>query len=157
MFWWLQIKRTLVSLNVRRNTELKLLAWIMDNLENYTNAEAAMVIELRKREVELVLLIGFMKILTPYFVNEFRGRIWNVHPSLLPKYAGGKDLEVHAQVIRNHDKETGCTLHEVVAKVTVGDLLRRRAAELPERGLHQLGDPRTWVASVSVNFGAAHR
>jgi formyltetrahydrofolate-dependent phosphoribosylglycinamide formyltransferase len=97
---------------------------------NRSDAEAAVVIELRKREAELILLIGFMKILTPYFVKEFRGRIWNIHPSLLPKYAGGMNLEVHAQVIHNHEKETGCTLHEVVETLDGGKILMQKKCEV---------------------------
>jgi formyltetrahydrofolate-dependent phosphoribosylglycinamide formyltransferase len=101
-----------------------------ERFNSRSDAEAVMVIELKRREVELVLLIGFMKILTPYFVNEFRGRIWNIHPSLLPKYAGGKDLDVHAQVIRNHEKETGCTLHEVVETLDGGKILMQKKCEV---------------------------
>ncbi len=72
---------------------------------------------LKELKVDLVLLIGYMKILSPYFVNAFRRRIWNIHPSLLPKYAGGMNLDVHAEVLKNKEKETGCTLHEVTEKV----------------------------------------
>jgi phosphoribosylglycinamide formyltransferase 1 len=99
---------------------------------NRSDAEAAIAIELRRRDAELVLLIGFMKILSPYFVGEFRGRLWNIHPSLLPKYASGKDLDVHAEVIRNHEKETGCTLHEVVEMVDAGRIIMQKRCEVAE-------------------------
>ncbi|VVC00636.1 Phosphoribosylglycinamide formyltransferase [uncultured archaeon] len=82
--------------------------------------------EFRKRKVDLVLLIGFMKILSPYFVREFRHRIWNIHPSLLPKYAGGMNMDVHAQVIANREKETGCTLHEVSEEVDAGQIIMQK-------------------------------
>ncbi len=78
---------------------------------------------LKKYEVALVLLIGFMRILSATFCREWKGRILNVHPSLLPKYAGGMDTNVHAEVIKNRDKETGCTIHFVTADVDSGPIL----------------------------------
>ena len=73
--------------------------------------------------VELVLLIGFMRILSVEFCQEWRDRILNVHPSLLPKYAGGMDTNVHAEVIKNGDAETGCTIHFVTEEVDAGPIL----------------------------------
>jgi len=78
---------------------------------------------LKKHEVDLVLLIGFMRILSSKFCKEWSGRILNVHPSLLPKYAGGMDMNVHEEVIKNRDMETGCTIHFVTEKVDSGPIL----------------------------------
>ena len=78
---------------------------------------------LKKNKVDLVLLIGFMRILSSKFCNDWEGRILNVHPSLLPKYAGGMDTNVHEEVLRNKDKETGCTIHFVTDKVDGGPIL----------------------------------
>lgn len=78
---------------------------------------------LKKNKVDLVLLIGFMRILSSKFCNDWEGRILNVHPSLLPKYAGGMDTNVHEEVLRNRDKETGCTIHFVTDKVDGGPIL----------------------------------
>ena len=63
--------------------------------------------------VELVLLVGFMRILSPVFVRRWRGRCLNVHPSLLPKHAGLMDLQAHEAVLAAGDTETGCTVHLV--------------------------------------------
>ncbi|MFC2174524.1 phosphoribosylglycinamide formyltransferase [archaeon] len=63
--------------------------------------------------VELVLLIGYMRFLSPWFVNEWQGKCLNVHPSLLPKFAGGMDLNVHQAVLDAGEKETGATIHFV--------------------------------------------
>jgi len=63
--------------------------------------------------VELVLLIGYMRFLSPWFVHEWWGRCLNVHPSLLPKFAGGMDLNVHRAVLEAGEKETGATIHFV--------------------------------------------
>lgn len=78
---------------------------------------------LKENKVDLVLLIGFMRILSSKFCNDWEGRILNVHPSLLPKYAGGMDTNVHEEVLRNRDKETGCTIHFVTDKVDGGPIL----------------------------------
>ena len=78
---------------------------------------------LKKYEVALVLLIGFMRILSSNFCQEWERRILNVHPSLLPKYAGGMDTNVHEEVINNKDKETGCTIHFVTEKIDSGPIL----------------------------------
>jgi len=58
-------------------------------------------------QVDLVLLIGFMRILSAKFVQQYPDRIMNVHPSLLPAFAGGMDLNVHAAVLKAGVKETG--------------------------------------------------
>jgi len=78
---------------------------------------------LKKYKVDLVLLIGFMRILSAEFCNEWKMRILNVHPSLLPKYAGGMDTNVHKEVIKNGDTETGCTIHFVTEEVDGGPIL----------------------------------
>ena len=78
---------------------------------------------LQQHKVELVLLIGFMRILSAEFCREWHDKILNVHPSLLPKYAGGIDANVHKEVLHNGDKETGCTIHFVTEEVDAGPIL----------------------------------
>jgi formyltetrahydrofolate-dependent phosphoribosylglycinamide formyltransferase len=78
---------------------------------------------LKKHTVELVLLIGFMRILSAKFCQDWRDRLLNVHPSLLPKYAGGMDTNVHENVLKNGDTETGCTIHFVTDEVDGGPIL----------------------------------
>lgn len=95
-----------------------------------SDVERPLVAELKRKKAELILLIGFGKILTQYFVNEFAGRVWNMHPSLLPKYPGGFNLDVHAKVLGNNEKESGCTLHEVVEKVDGGRILMQKKCEI---------------------------
>ena len=80
--------------------------------------------------MDLVLLIGFMRILSDDFCREWRDRILNVHPSLLPKYAGGMDMNVHEEVLKNNDKETGCTIHFVTDEVDGGPLLIQKKCDL---------------------------
>lgn len=83
--------------------------------------EMSQILELKK--VDLILLIGFMRILSSSFIDRWAGRIINVHPSLLPKYAGGMNETVHESVLRARDKETGCTIHLVTKEVDGGPIL----------------------------------
>ena len=78
---------------------------------------------LKEHNVDLVLLIGFMRILSAEFCREWRDRLLNVHPSLLPKYAGGMDTNVHKDVLNNGETETGCTIHFVTDAVDGGPIL----------------------------------
>ena len=78
---------------------------------------------LRAHSVDLVLLIGFMRILSEKFCSAWRDRLLNVHPSLLPKYAGGMDMNVHEEVLKNGDHETGCTIHFVTETLDGGPVL----------------------------------
>ncbi len=78
---------------------------------------------LKEHNVDLVLLIGFMRILSAEFCHEWRDRLLNVHPSLLPKYAGGMDTNVHKDVLKNGETETGCTIHFVTDDVDGGPIL----------------------------------
>lgn len=67
-----------------------------------------------------IALAGFMRILSPWFVNEWRGRILNIHPSLLPKYRG---LDTHARAIEAGDAISGCSVHVVTEELDAGELL----------------------------------
>jgi formyltetrahydrofolate-dependent phosphoribosylglycinamide formyltransferase len=85
--------------------------------------DAEMTALLKEHNVDLVLLIGFMRILSAEFCREWRDRLLNVHPSLLPKYAGGMDTNVHKDVLKNGETETGCTIHFVTDEVDGGPIL----------------------------------
>jgi phosphoribosylglycinamide formyltransferase-1 len=73
-----------------------------------------------------IALAGFMRILSPWFVSEWRGRIVNIHPSLLPKYRG---LDTHARAIAAGDPVSGCSVHVVTEELDSGELLGQ--AEVP--------------------------
>ena len=92
--------------------------------------DAKMTQVLKNHNVGLVLLIGFMRILSDAFCREWHDRILNVHPSLLPKYAGGMDMNVHEEVLKNNDKETGCTIHFVTEKVDGGPILIQKKCDV---------------------------
>ncbi|MFN5616599.1 MAG: phosphoribosylglycinamide formyltransferase [Brevundimonas sp.] len=85
---------------------------------------------LRAHGVELVVLAGYMRVLTPWLVERWAGRMLNIHPSLLPKYPG---LDTHARAIAAGDAEAGCTVHVVTAGVDEGPVLdQARVPILPE-------------------------
>jgi len=83
-----------------------------------------------RSEVDLVLLIGFMRILTKDFCLTWKDKILNVHPSLLPKYAGGMDNDIHEQVLKNGDVETGCTIHFVTEELDAGPILVQKKCQI---------------------------
>ncbi|AJI52859.1 phosphoribosylglycinamide formyltransferase [Francisella philomiragia] len=82
-----------------------------------------LVEEIQKYNPNLILLIGFMRILSPVFIKAFEGKILNIHPSLLPKHAGLMDLSVHQSVIDARDSISGCTIHQVSEEVDGGDVV----------------------------------
>ena len=89
--------------------------------------DAEMTVVLKDHKVDLVLLVGFMRILSAEFCRKWQDRILNVHPSLLPKYAGGRDTNVHADGLKNGETVTGCTIHFVTEEVDVGPILVQKS------------------------------
>jgi phosphoribosylglycinamide formyltransferase-1 len=75
---------------------------------------------LEERDVGTVALAGFMRILSPWFVRAWAGRIVNIHPSLLPKYRG---LDTHARAIEAGDHVSGCSVHIVTEELDAGEVL----------------------------------
>ncbi len=92
--------------------------------------EKALISALEPHQPDIVCLAGFMRILTPVFIDAFKGRMLNIHPSLLPKYRG---LNTHARAIEAGDTEAGCTVHEVTPELDDGPILgQARVPVLPE-------------------------
>ena len=92
--------------------------------------EAAKI--LKEYEVDLILLVGFMRILPPEFVREFPMKILNVHPSLLPKFAGGMNMDVHSAVLNANEKESGATIHFVTEAVDEGPIFLQKSVAISE-------------------------
>ncbi|KIX18784.1 phosphoribosylglycinamide formyltransferase [Paracoccus sp. 228] len=82
--------------------------------------EQALLQPLLAARPDIICLAGFMRILTPEFVQRFQGRMLNIHPSLLPKYPG---LDTHARAIAAGDAEAGCTVHLVTPELDAGPAL----------------------------------
>jgi len=87
---------------------------------------------LESKNIGLVLLIGYMRILSNKFIEAFRNRIINVHPSLLPAFAGGMDKNVHQAVLEHGAKLTGCTVHFVDENTDTGPIILQRAVTVEE-------------------------
>ena len=77
-------------------------------------------------DVDIVLLVGYMRIVTSELIDAYRGRIFNIHPSLLPKHTGGMDMEVHQRVLDWGEPFTGCTLHHVTEEVDGGKFVMQK-------------------------------
>jgi phosphoribosylglycinamide formyltransferase-1 len=91
--------------------------------------EREMDARLRAEQVELICLAGFMRVLTPWFVKRWEGRMLNIHPSLLPAYKG---LHTHARALADGASEHGCTVHWVVADLDAGPTIAQaRVPVLP--------------------------
>ena len=89
--------------------------------------EAAIAAEIVNHEVKLVVLAGFMRILSSYFIGLFPGRIMNIHPSLLPSFPG---LDAHHQALTYGAKISGCTIHFVDEGVDTGPIIMQSAVEV---------------------------
>ena len=90
-------------------------------------AEKKLLNELKKNKIELICLAGFMKIISKNFIKNFKGKILNIHPSLLPKYKG---LNTHQRAIKNKDKYSGCTVHFVNSKLDSGKIILQKKVRI---------------------------
>ena len=100
--------------------------------------EAAMTAALREAGAEILALAGYMRLLSDEFVADWRGRILNIHPSLLPNYKG---LDTHARAIAAGDSEAGCSVHIVTEELDAGEVLgQARVPILPSDDAHMLAE-----------------
>ena len=97
------------------------------NYSNIKNAEKKILLELKKNKVNLICLAGFMKILSKNFIKNFKGKIINIHPSLLPKYKG---LNTHQRAMNNREKYSGCTVHYVNSKLDSGKIILQKKVRI---------------------------
>ena len=82
---------------------------------------------LKKDDINLICLAGFMKILSKNFIKKFKGKILNIHPSLLPKYRG---LNTHQRALKNKDNFSGCTIHLVNSKLDSGKIILQKKVKI---------------------------
>ena len=90
-------------------------------------SEKKILFELKKNNIELICLAGFMKILSNSFIKNFKGIILNIHPSLLPKFKG---LNTHERAIKNKEKYSGCTVHIVNSKLDSGKIILQKKVKI---------------------------
>ena len=96
--------------------------------------------ELRRREVEVVVLAGYMRLLSPEFVKAWEGRILNIHPSLLPKFTG---LDTHRRALLAGEEFGGCSVHIVTDELDAGPVIASSPVRIEPRD-----DPETLAARV---------
>ena len=97
------------------------------NFKNFKVAEKNLLSLFEKEKIKFICLAGFMKILSKNFLNNFDGKIINIHPSLLPKYKG---LNTHSRAINNKDKFAGCTVHYVTAELDSGKIILQKYVKI---------------------------
>ena len=105
-------------------------------------SEKKVINELKNNDIHLICLAGFMKILSKSFINNFKGKILNIHPSLLPKYKG---LNTHERAIRNKDKYSGCSVHFVNSRLDSGKIISQKKVRI-----NKFDTPKTLAKRVLI-------
>ena len=100
------------------------------NFNKQAKTEKEILELLKKRKINLICLAGFMRILSKNFIQNFKGQILNIHPSLLPKYKG---LNTHERAITNKDRYSGCTVHFVTAKLDSGKIIIQKKVKINKK------------------------
>ena len=127
-----------VNLIVSNNVKAKGLKFaklykIKKKVYNYDKkkiSEKKILKDLKSNDIKLICLAGFMKILSKDFIKNFKGKILNIHPSLLPKYKG---LNTHERAIQNKEKYSGCTVHLVNSKLDSGKIILQKKVKLSKK------------------------
>ena len=112
------------GLNFARKNNIK---YKIFNFKNKNKDENQILFYLKKKKINLICLAGFMKILSRNFIKKFKGKILNIHPSLLPKYKG---LNTHERAIKNKEKFSGCTVHYVNSKLDSGKIIIKKKVKI---------------------------
>ena len=97
------------------------------NFKNKKLSEKKLLSVLKVNNIEMICLAGFMKILSKDFIKKFKGKILNIHPSLLPKYKG---LNTHKRALSNKEKYSGCTVHFVNSKLDSGKIILQKKVRI---------------------------
>ena len=97
------------------------------NFEKKNQSENKILTTFKRYNIEMIFLAGFMKILSKNFITKFKGKILNIHPSLLPKYKG---LNTHQRALDNNEKYSGCTVHFVNSKLDSGKIILQKKVKI---------------------------
>ena len=100
------------------------------NFSKQAKIEKEILELLKRKKINLICLAGFMRILSKNFIQNFKGQILNIHPSLLPKYKG---LNTHDRAIKNKDRYSGCTVHFVTAKLDSGKIIIQKKVKINKK------------------------
>ena len=105
---------------------------------------------LTENKVELVLLIGYMKLISPWFVKKWKNKVMNIHPSLLPAYAGGMDLDVHKEVLKRGCKITGPSLIFIDEGTDTGPIILQKAVDVEDNDMAETLKAKVQEAEVEL-------
>ena len=97
------------------------------NFNKRNQSESKILATFKSYDIKMVFLAGFMKILSKNFITRFKGKILNIHPSLLPKYKG---LNTHQRALDNNEKYSGCTVHFVNSKLDSGKIILQKKVKI---------------------------
>ena len=100
------------------------------NFSKQAKTEKEILELLKRKKINLICLAGFMRILSKNFIQNFKGQILNIHPSLLPKYKG---LNTHERAITNKDRYSGCTVHFVTTKLDSGKIIIQKKVKINKK------------------------
>ena len=105
---------------------------IEKKIVNFNNnfSENKILDYINKKNIKFVCLAGFMKVLSKNFIKKFKGKIVNIHPSLLPKYKG---LNTHKRALKNKEKFSGCTVHYVTIKLDSGKIILQKKVKIKKK------------------------
>ena len=124
------ISINLIISNKSKAKGLKLGNKIMKKVFNFKKKhkiENQILSVLKEHEIKMICLAGFMKILSKNFISKFRGKILNIHPSLLPKYKG---LNTHQRAFNNKEKYSACTVHFVNSRIDSGRIILQKKVKI---------------------------
>jgi len=105
---------------------------IEKKIVNFNNnfSENKILSYINKKNIKFICLAGFMKVLSKNFIKKFKGKIVNIHPSLLPKYKG---LNTHKRALKNKEKFAGCTVHYVTTKLDSGKIILQKKVKIKKK------------------------
>ena len=119
-----------IILIISNNAKLYKIKKKVYNYDKKKISEKRILKDLKSNNIKLICLAGFMKILSKDFIRNFKGKILNIHPSLLPKYKG---LNTHHRAIQNKEKYSGCTVHLVNSKLDSGKIILQKKVKLSKK------------------------
>ena len=132
-----KISPILIKLIISNNKKAKGLKYstqynIEKKIVNFNNnfSENKILNYINKKNIKFICLAGFMKVLSKNFIKKFKGKIVNIHPSLLPKYKG---LNTHKRALKNKEKFAGCTVHYVTTKLDSGKIILQKKVKIKKK------------------------
>lgn len=138
------------GLNIAREANID--AVLIDRKEYREKLSQKIDEELKKYNIDLIVLAGYLSIVDSNFISKWKNKIINIHPSLLPKF-GGKGMygmKVHEAVIKNKEKESGCTVHYVTEMVDGGDIIMQNKVDVLEDDTPEILQKRVLVEEHKI-------